>query len=140
MKQILAMAALVTIAACAAKEGTRKPTEEAVHNQAIRDFIEVRGLEEVDKIRSTERDGWKTLTESFVIYKARRDRFLMEFARPCYEIRDNREITPDYRAFSNVVRAKFDTLRGCRIGHIYVLSPDEAEELDNIGEAPGSRN
>ena len=140
MKQILILVALAMISACAAKDGTRKPTEEAIYNQAIRDFIEVRGLEDLDKIRTTERDGWKTLTESFVIYKSRRNRYLMEFARPCYEMRDNREITPDYRAHTRVLQAKFDTLRGCRISHLYALTPAEAEELENIGEAPGSRN
>ena len=140
MKQILVPLALITIAACAAKDGTRKPTEEAVYDQAIRDFIEVRGLESHDKIRTAERDGWETLTESFVVYKTRRTLYLFEFARPCHEIRDNREITPDYRAHSRILQAKFDTLRGCRIGHIYALTSAEAEELKNIGEAPGSRN
>ena len=140
IRQMLLMVVLISISACAATDGTRKPTKEAMQNQAIRDLIEVRGLEELEKIRTTERDGWKTLSESFVIYKTRRDRYLLEFARPCYEIRDNREITPDYRSHTRFMQAKFDTLRGCRIGHIYALTPAEAEEIENIGETPGSRN
>ena len=38
------------------------------------------------------------------------------------------------------MRAKFDTIRGCRIAAIYALDEAEAAELKNIGEAPGSRN
>ena len=140
MRKIVLLLVLLITAACASKDDTRRPSQEAIQNQAVRDFIEVRGLESLDKIRSTERDGWNTLSESFVIYKTRRSRFLMEFARPCKEIRDNRQITPDYRANTRTIQAKFDTLRGCRIARIYALTSAEAEELSNIGETPGSRN
>ena len=83
---------------------------------------------------------FSTISTSYIIYTTRRAPYLMEFARPCYEIRDNREITPDYRSYTDVIRARFDTLRGCRIGRIFALSEDGAEELKNLGEAPGSRN
>ena len=140
MKQILLLVAVVALAACATQDGAQKPTVEGAQNQAVQDFIEVRGLQEVDKIRSTERDGWHDITMTYIVYKTRRDHYLAEFARPCYELRDNREVTPDIRANASIIRAKFDTLRGCRIARIFELTPDEADELKNIGEAPGKRN
>jgi hypothetical protein len=60
--------------------------------------------------------------------------------RRCHELKDNTRITPDKRWDTNIVRAKFDTIRGCRIAAIYALDEAEAAELKNIGEAPGSRN
>lgn len=140
MKQIWLLLAVVALGACATKDTSQKQTVERQQNQSILDFIAVRELQEVDKIRSTERDGWDDVSMSYIIYKARRDRYLVEFARPCYELRDNREVTPDLRANANIIRSKFDTLRGCRIARIFPLTPEEADELKNIGEAVGSRN
>lgn len=140
MRQVLFVIVLAALCGCATKDGSQRHTAEKVDNQAIVDFIAVRQLEELEKLRSTERDGWDILTMTYVIYKTRRHRYLIEFARPCYELRDNTEVTPDFRANANVIRAKFDTLRGCRIARLYALSPEEADELENIGEAPGNRN
>lgn len=140
MRQILLVVALAALGACAGQETSQKEILERTQNQAVLDFIEVRGLQEVDKMRSTERDGWDIITITYVVYKSRRDYYLVEFARPCYELRDNREVTPDIRANANIIRARFDTLRGCRIARIFALSPDEADELENLGEAPGNRN
>ena len=53
---------------------------------------------------------------------------------------DNTRITPDKRWDSNKIRARFDTIRGCRIGSVYALTEAELAELESIGEAPGSRN
>ena len=141
MKNLVPIIALVMLSACATQDAAEAETTADVHNQAIIDFIEVRELTQVDRIRSSERDGWQALSISYVIYKARRDRFLVEFARPCYELRDNLDITPDVRRVNaNTIRAKFDTLRGCRISRIFAITREEVDELKNIGEAPGERN
>lgn len=140
MQQNLSSLVLVTLGACAATDGPQQQTAEQVQNQAIVDFIEVRELQETDRIRSADRDGWQTITLNYIVYKSRRNQYLVEFARPCYELRDNTEVTPDRRAHANVIQAKFDTLRGCRIARIFAMTGDEADELKNIGEAPGKRN
>lgn len=125
----------VVLTACGA-------TDEVVGNdkeQAIRDFIAVRQLTEVDNIRTANQDSFKEIDAWFVIYKKRREAYLFEFARACYEL-INDEIVADQRWGGNVIRARFDTLRGCRIHQIYVLTEAEVAELENIGESPGSRN
>ena len=44
---------------------------------------------------------------------------------------------PDIRYDSSVLRARFDTLRGCRIDKLYAIEPGQADELRNLGWAPG---
>lgn len=126
--------ATIFLGACASQE---EKTSSQDITQAVRDFIEVRGLEELDALRSGTSDSWRGIDDYFILYDGRRDTYLVEFVRPCYELRDNTRVTPDKRWDSNVVRARFDTIRGCRIAHIYALSEAEITELDNIGDAPG---
>jgi hypothetical protein len=130
---------LILLTACTSQDEQRDPTDEPV-TDAIRDFIDVRQLPEADAIATGTNDGWMTLNDRFILYNGRRDTYLVEFSRRCYELTDNTRITPDQRWDSNNIRAKFDTIRGCRIAHVYELSEAEIAELKNIGEAPGSRN
>ena len=139
MKTTLSVVALVLIAGCASQDEQETLSRQDV-TQAVQDFIEVRELESLDQLRSGTNDGWTAVGDQFVIYKGRRDEYLVEFARRCHELYDNSRITPDKRWDSNVVRARFDTIRGCRITAIYALDEAEVVELKNIGEAPGSRN
>jgi len=137
MKQALLIMTLLVMAACGAQKSTQEKLD---MNLAIRDFIAVRGLEELDKIRTSDRDGWKALTDEFIIYRARRDQYLIEFTRRCSELTDYSKITPDIRSDASSLRSKFDTLRGCRIRQIYALTEGEVIELEELGEVPGSRN
>lgn len=132
---VLNLIAVLLLAACA---GTPSP-EIANKNQSVRDFIDLRQLEELPKLRSLNSEGWDQLTPTFIVYNTRRDSYLVEFARPCWQLDDNSRIIADERFEPNVIRAKFETLRGCRIAAIYGLNEAEAAELRNIGEAPGSR-
>jgi hypothetical protein len=135
----LIVLALVCLSACATQDESRQSREDPV-TAAIRDFIDVRQLEEADNMATGSNDGWMTLNDRFIIYNGRRDSYLVEFVRRCYELTDNSRITPDRRWDSNYIRAKFDTIRGCRIAAIYPLTEAEIAELENIGETPGSRN
>ena len=139
MKTIILAVALALLAACASQDEQEQPSSQDV-TQAIRDFIDVRELEAVDSLRSGSNDSWKVLSTWFVLYEGRRDEYLVEFARRCHEINDNTRIIADKRWDNNVVRARFDTIRGCRIAKIYTLGEAEVAELQNIGEAPGTRN
>lgn len=139
MKKLLFLLTFMLLAGCAGQEETDDPSTQDI-GQAVRDFIELRELEELDELRSGTNDGWSVLDETFILYSGRKDTYLVEFARRCWELQDHTRITPDQRWDSNTIRARFDTIRGCRIGKIYALTDAEVAELENIGEAPGSRN
>ncbi len=139
MRAVLLIALTAALAACAGQD-RKEPTEADKAVQAVRDLIEVRGLQEVDKIRSSGRDSWESIENWFLIYKTRRATYLVEFDRRCWELDDDARIVVDERWDANVVRARFDTIRGCRIGKLYTLSEEDVAELKNIGEAPGHRN
>ncbi len=139
MKKIIYVLGIVLLAGCASQDEQEDPSTQDIA-QAVKDFIELRGLEEVPSMRSGTNDGWTTIDETFILYTARRDTYLVEFARPCWELRDQTRITPDRRWDANTIRSRFDTIRGCRIHRIYGVTEAEVAELENIGEAPGSRN
>lgn len=128
--------AVISLTACAGQESREVNEEE----QAVRDFIEVRELAEVNQIRVRDSAGWDKITGKFIIYNTRRESFLFVFARNCHELDDYTNIVADVRHSPNVINARFDTLRGCRIDKIYALTEAEVAELQQIGEGPGSRN
>ena len=139
MRAALLIVLIAALAACAGQD-SKEPTEADMAVQAVRDLIEVRGLQEVDKMRSSGRDKWDSIDNWFLIYDTRRATYLVEFARRCWELDDDTRIVADQRRDANIVRARFDTIRGCRIGKLYALSEEDVAELRNIGEAPGERN
>jgi len=137
MKQVMQILVLAGLTACASQEAEQARQEE---DQAVRDFIAVRGLEELDKIRTGDSQGWDKIADKFLVYNTRRASYLFEFWRRCRELDDNTEITPDVRRERNTIYARYETLRGCQIHKIYALTEADAIELRDLGEAPGSRN
>jgi len=136
---VLSVLVVTLLVACAGQDpAVEQSRQDAV--QAVRDFIDVRGLEELTELRSSTSDTWEPIEEHFLIYKGRRATYLVEFAHQCRELNDNTRIVADERWSANTVRARFDTIRGCRIGRIFALTEEEVAELENIGESPGSRN
>lgn len=133
----LALAFVVALVAGCAAQSTQ---ETADKNLAIRDLIELSELEPVNRMRTDRFDGWNILTTEYLIYKTRRGDFLVEFGRPCWELQDPTTIVADERSDPNVIRARFDTIRGCRINAIYAVNEEQSEELFNIGEPPGSED
>lgn len=133
MRQLAGMCALALLAACAAQEETVGRDVE----QAVRDYIKVRGLPELDKMRSSSADHWNEIDDKFIIYETRHDVFLVEFARACYELSET-PVVADVRRERNIVRARFDTLRGCRIHRIYELTENDVAELSALGQPLGS--
>ena len=135
MKSQAVIAILVMLTACAAQEeATTQDTE-----QAVRDFIAVRQLQEAKEMRVSNNDHWDEIDENFLIYTTRHEVFLLEFTRRCYEL-NQYPVVADERKSGNVVRARFDTLRGCHIAKLFPLTEGELAELSAIGESPGSRN
>ena len=121
--------------------GACATTDRQQVTDAIDDFIQVAELEEVDTIRtsSTEQVNYDELSYEYIILRTRRDYYLAKFVRRCYELRD-RMPTPDVRHDPNTLQARFDTIRGCRIGNIYAIDKAQAEQHDYHGRAPGAKN
>lgn len=130
------MKATVVILALAMLLGGCATSSDPAVTDAVNDYIEAAELETQDHIRTYGDYSFQAISQLYVILETRREEFLVEFTRRCREL-DELPVTPDYRVDANVLRARFDTIRGCRIGKIYAIDKGQAEELRNLGEAPG---
>jgi len=130
MKPIIAIVSLtVLLSGCAT-------SSESKISDAVSDYISAAELEEQDSIRTMGKFDHHIISQRYVTLETRKESFLVAFSRRCHELTQN-EVTPDFRYEKNLLRARFDTIRGCRIGHIYAIDKGQAEELKNLGEAPG---
>ncbi|MEO1202021.1 MAG: DUF6491 family protein [Pseudomonadota bacterium] len=140
MIRLIAPAALVMLAACS----VTPPAQEV---EAVRDYVSAAELQPVDRIRMDRNSGGYTyLNDYFVILPALRKEYLVEFNRRCLELRDDIDpfgpgsINPnmiDVRRDSSLLRARFDTIRGCQILTFYEITDEQLKELKNLGDAPG---
>ena len=131
---LLVLLFVAALAGCAAAPD-REPSAIA-ENDPIADYIQVAQLQQVDAVRSFEQLQHRVISEDYIIIYDRRKSHLATFRRPCRELYDE-EITPDVRYDGNTIRARFDTIRGCRIEALYEISAGQAEELIQLGEASG---
>lgn len=134
MKSTLLAVAALLITACA----TPYDTQEI---EATRDFVAATELEQVGEIRLQHRQplNYHYLNDYFVTVDGRRADYLVEFRSKCRALNqvEFRPEMADIRHDSNVIRAKFDTIRGCHIDKIYAVSEEQREELEHLGDAPG---
>ena len=105
--------------------------------QAIRDYIEVGELQEVDSIRTRPSDSWAAATSYFVLYESHDGPVLLEFSHLCREMHDRSMVTPDRRYDHNIMRSRVDTLRGCRISKMYPLTEAQALEIEALANPGG---
>lgn len=103
----------------------------------VADYIQVAQLKAVDAVRSFEQLQHRVISEDYIIIYDRRKFHLAVFRRSCRELFDH-DVTPDIRHDGNTIRARFDTVRGCRIEALYEVSEGQAEELLQLGQTPGS--
>ncbi len=129
MNRSIAALLLILLAACATPTGPDT-------DQAIADFIVVSELAELRTVRTRHQYSYTEVTERYVILKARKDRYLVEFRRQCRELNEY-DITPDIRREGNVLRSGIDTIRGCVIDRMFAIDLAQAEELQQLGKAPG---
>ncbi|GEM_PF-930568 len=107
--------------------------------EAVRDYIVAAQLEEVESIRYFQQLSYRVINDQFVTVPTRTGDYLVEFARLCRELREMkfRPDMVDYRDDTRRIRARFDTIRGCRIEKIYAITEAQREEIEEIGDAPG---
>lgn len=134
MKRVILAAWVPLVAGCAGTPEVQPGT------QAIRDYVEVGELPEVDRIPTRAQDSWAPLTENFAVYKARDGRYLLEFSQRCREMFDNTRVTPDRRNDYNQMNRGLDTLRGCRIDGMYPLTEAQVQEIEALLKAAGGGN
>jgi hypothetical protein len=131
MKRWTPICVALALTACA----TQEQTDGRDVAQGIRDYIEVRQLAEQDKIRTGSSDSWHELDGRYIIYTTRRETFLVEFVRNCYELNET-PVIADVRRDASTIRARFDTIRGCLIGRMFALTENDVAELEAISESP----
>lgn len=126
MKPLIAVILFALLPGCATQR-------ESAVDEAISDFVALSGLEQMDTIRTHNRFGTSELTERYAILRTSKDVYLVEFHNCPPEFDNN--VTPDIRYDRNVLRARFDTIRGCRIKQIFAIDEAGAEELKMLAEA-----
>ena len=104
---------------------------------AVKDLIEVAELEEVQSINTSGRLDQEVLNDKYVILSTRKQDYLLEYSSRCVEDPFTRRVKPDVRYDERRIYAGSDTFRGCQIRSLYVITPDQAEELRTLGQAPG---
>lgn len=130
MKIISMLGVIVLLSACA--------TSSDQHiTDAVADFIQVAELTPEDSIRTRRGYNYSIISERYVVLKSHKDYYLAEFTRDCRELHEQHRVPPDYRHDANVLHARFDTIRGCRIAKLYPIEEWQAEELKTLGDAPG---
>lgn len=132
MKRRIAAIAMLGLAACA----TPYDMQEV---EAVRDYVAASDLGEVDEIRYFSQFSYRYVNDYYVTVPTRRGDYLVEFGQRCENLRrrEFRQDMFDKRESTNKIRARFDTIRGCRIAKIYEISELQRVELHDLGDAPG---
>ena len=112
--------------------------EESVikQNDALDDYIRVSELPATDAIRKRGELHHTVVTEKYIILSDHKNSYLAVFRQRCRQL-DELDVTPDLRHDLNILRARFDTYRGCRIQSLYEITEGQARELLDLGEKSG---
>ncbi len=130
MKRLMPL--LLMLAGCASQS---PDTDEG---SAVDDFIAINDPPAVQVARTTNQFDYDYINDRYVIIKTRRDYYLAEMYGRCREFTTlNTDVAPDLRYDAKAIRARVDTIRGCRIKTLYEIDETQALELKEIGEAPG---
>ena len=132
MARIAVLFVIAFAAGCAAA-----PEDDSVlrKNDAVDDYIKVAELEEVDSIRYYGQLDHRVITRKYIIVNAGNDSYLVTYVSNCYG-RDDGTLKPDIRYEGNVLRARSDTYRGCRILSMHAIDKGQKQELLTLGDTP----
>ena len=125
---------LVILGACASD-----PVYTVPAHQTVDDYVATSQLAEVEVIRKGDRDSWQYVNDRYVIYRGRPDTFLVEFKHNCNRLTDNSIVPVDVIHDHRNLRAT-DTIRGCIVDKMYMITNDQRIELRHLGQTPGENN
>lgn len=131
--------AVVLAAALAFAGGCATTDEDDDLPSAIDDFIAVHDLQEVRAIRSYQQFETIVLDEWYVIVHVSDDYYLLSYQQRCRILYDMPRRPDLSREGANTIYADTGTYRGCKLKSIYPITRIEADELMQIGRAPGER-
>ena len=105
---------------------------------AVRDYVAVADLQEVENIRLFRQLRFGYLNDYFVMVVAGERHYLIEFAARCRALRSKvfTASMVDHRYDPSYLRVR-DTIRGCPVGRIYKASVDQLLEVKKIGKSAG---
>jgi len=137
MRVVIAAGAALVLAACGSSGHRVMPGKQV---DAVRDFVVVNELPEVDQIRNFDQVKYLYVNDYFVVFPTKSDPYLIEFQGRCDELRQRYWTSDmiDIRVTANSLHADYDTLRGCKIDKIYELSEPQLNELRHLGDPPGT--
>lgn len=118
------------VAACASVPDQQN---EVNNTDAIDDYIKVAELEEIDAIRSFAQFNHRAISEHYVIIYDKHHSYLVTYKTPCRELRRS-TVRPDVRFERTTLRARFDTVRGCKIGELHKISEGQVKEIMLLGQ------
>lgn len=130
----IAIAIAFALGACAVLE-PQKPSDVS---EGVRDFIVVSELPEVDQISTRREKTIYYVSDDYIVMARRGEAYLVEFRSACHNLGD-KPLSPemfDVRRDPNVIRAGYDTVRGCWIEKIYKLQDEQASEVFGLGRPP----
>ncbi len=130
MKNLTLIFVALALTACATAH-----QEERIN--AVKDFIEVNDLSTTESMRTFEKIEQDVLNDEYVILTVGDEIHLIEYSYRCTEDPLTQRPKADVRRNARRIYADSDTWRGCQIKSIYPISEEQAEELREIGEAPG---
>ena len=112
---------------------------EPEEGEAVVDYIYANELKEVDQVRYFQQFTYTYINDRYATIPTYAGDYLIEFSRDCPELRQTRftQDMADIRDDNRTLRARFDTIRGCRIGKIYEISETQSDELSELGDSPG---
>lgn len=134
MNKCLMLLATVLIVGCAQTETTQESSAIS-KEKSFEDYIEVSELKELGSARTSDQAQYRVVSAEHVIIEDHKTFVLAKLQR-CKKFGGG-GATHDARHDPNTIRARFDTIRGCRIEALYVLDVGQAEELILLGMAPG---
>ena len=130
----LIAASAFAIGACASQE----PKPLSNESEAVRDFIVANELPETDHLTTKRKKSMYYLSDDYIVMANRGEAYLIEFRSTCRYLREKtmRPEMIDVRRDANVIRAGYDTVRGCWVEKIYPLEAEQANELFTLGQPP----